>query len=532
MKAAPSRYARALSWRKSYYYDRWAAYNAVQFFEREIYHVKGPLAGQPIRLEPWQLRIVRRLYGWKRREDGTRKHRVLFLFIARKNGKSTIGSGIALKGLFADGELGAEVVSAAVDREQARVIFDAAKQIIALNPRLSSLCTPYVKSIVVHQTASKYTVLSADVENKHGGNPSTIVFDELHTQPDGELVDVLKTGTAARLQPLQAYFTTAGYDKDSVCYEYYLKAKKLLAGEVEDPSFLPVVYEAADTDDWRDRETWKKANPGLGTSVQWSYIEEAYKEACENKRKENTFKRLHLNMWTEQLERWLPMDQWDECGVELFNPEDLEGQVCYGGLDLSTKVDVTALVLLFPDFERDIVRVLPFFWIPEDGMRRRAEKDGVPYVEWLQQGFLRVTPGERIDYDFIRADINEAAARFNIQEIGFDPWNATQIGTQLDGDGLVMVEVRQGYPRLSEPSKELEALLAARKLRHNGHPVLRRHAAYAACEEDAQGNIKPSKARSKDRIDGIVALIIGLSRLIVHRDQTSPYEEEGLFVLG
>lgn len=539
----------ALEWRKDYYYDEAAAYNAVQFFENEVLHVKGPLAGRPLILEGWQHKFIRRLYGWKRRCDHTRKHRVTFVFVPRKNGKSLLGAGIALYGLVADGiripnpeepgewifkpELGAEVVSAAVDRDQARIIFDVCAQIIKLNPRLSELLTVTKKAIVFLDTASKYTVLSADVEKQHGQNSSTIVFDELHTQPNGKLVEVLKTGTAARAQPLEAYFTTAGHDKTSICYEYYDKAKRLLdpLDPTRDPSFLPVIFEAKvdkdNPDFWRDPKVWKEANPNLGVSVRVDYIERIYADACANKRDENSFKRLHLNIWTEQLDRWLSLTDWVECGKNKFDPASHHGEQCVGGLDLSRKIDLTAFVLLFkgPD---NLVDVLPYFWCPEKTIRKRAS-DGVPYLEWAQQGFLKATPGEVIDFDFVRRDINELAALYRIKEIAYDPAFATGLATDLDSDGLNPIEVYSSYRKLSEPSKELEALLTARTLRHNGNPILQWMAANVATEEDAGGNIRPSKKRSKDRIDGIVALVNALSRFIVFRQKKkSRYEEHGL----
>jgi phage terminase large subunit-like protein len=539
----------AIRWRDDYYFDRIAAYNAVCFFENEIVHIKGPLAGKPLKLEGWQRRFIRRLYGWKRRIDHTRKFRVAFVFVPRKNGKSLLGAGIALYGLVADGitihhpdgslefqpELGAEVVSAAVDREQARVVFDVAVKMVEMNPRLQQMCKIYSKAIICEDTASKYTVLSADVENKHGQNSSTIVFDELHTQPNGNLVEVLKTGTIARAQPLQVYFTTAGHDKNSVCYEYYQKAKEILdpTSPRRDPSFFPIVFEAQvdkkDPDFWKSREIWKQANPNLGISVPWSNFEEAFNEALENGRNENSFKRLHLNIWTETLERWLQMDQWERCGLSTFDPTIHKRNPCILGIDLSRKVDITALVLLFQTPE-GFIDVLPYFWLPEEQMKLRSDKDGVPYLEWVSKGYIKTTPGAVVDFRRIRSFINELGEQFKIQEICYDPWAATELATDLEDDGFTMVEIQQSMSKLSGPSKELEALLASTRLRHNNNPVLRWMAGNVGIIEDAKGNIMPSKEKSKERIDGISALLNGLGRLLVLRPKKeSRYEREGLF---
>lgn len=517
--------------RKEFWFDRKAAYNVCAFLENEIIHLKGPQAGEKLKLERWQRRFIRRAYGWKRRDDNTRRYRTVFLFVPRKNGKSLLGAGLALYGLFADNEMGAEVVSAAVDRDQARIIFDVAAEIVRRNPRLSRLCKVYSRTIVVHHTASKYSVLSADVENKHGQNPSTVIFDELHTQPDGKLVEVLKTGMQARSQPLQIYFTTAGHDVNSICYEYYDRAKRIMSREDSefDPTFLPVIYEATKDDDWKDPKTWAKANPNFGVSVIPNNYRIAFQEALANRREENSFKRLYLNIWTETEELWLDMDQWDDCAKPTFDPLKYKGETFVAGLDLSSKIDVTAFVLMHLNAEKELITI-PYFWLPEADIRKREEKDGVPYRQWADDGHLILTPGQVVDYDRIRAKINEIGDIFNIKEIGFDPWNAIDLATKLERDGFQTVEIRQGYPRLSEPSKELEAFLAERMIRHNGNPILRWMASNAACEEDAQGNIKPSKAKSrKRRNDGIQAMVTGLSRLIVlkHR-RRSRYEDEGL----
>jgi phage terminase large subunit-like protein len=519
--------------RKDFYFDPTAAYNAVRFFESEIYHVKGPKAGTRLKLERWQRRFVRRIYGWKRRDDKTRRYRVAFMFVPRKNGKSLLGAGMALYGLFADNEIGAEVVSAAVDRDQARAIFDVAAQIVRINPRLSKLCTVYTKSILVYHTASKYTVLSADVENKHGLNPSTIVFDELHTQPNGKLVEVLKTGTQARAQPLQVYFTTAGHDRNSVCYDYYLRAKRALSGEVYDPTFLGVVYEVdkevlKEPEGWKRPEIWRKANPNFGVSVIPNNFMDAFKEACQNKREENSFKRLYLNIWTDTEEVWLDQEQWDACGAEKFDLEEMQGKLCVAGLDLSRKSDFTSLTLvhLTPD-GRTCVKA--YLWLPKDGPWRKEENVRDQYQAWIDEGCIEVMEGQVIDFDYVINKIDKLGETHRIKEIAYDPTFATELATKLDHKGFKMVEIRQGFNRMSEPSKLLESLLLARTLRHNDHPVLTWMSRHAACDTDSQGNIRPSKGKSRDRIDGIVSLVLALARFIVLKPKKkSRYEDQGL----
>lgn len=445
---------------------------------------------------------------------------------------SFLGAGMAIYGLVADGEQGAECVSAAVDRDQARVIFDVAKEIIVRNPRLSKICTVYAKTIVVHKTASKYSVLSADVENKHGSNPSTIIFDELHTQPNGNLVEVLETGTGARAQPLIAFFTTAGHDQNSVCYEYYQKAKAVERDPSLDPSFLPVIYEAKEDknnpDYWKDPAVWKQANPNYGISINPINFEIAFRKALENKRLENGFKRLYLNCWTNQEERWIPMDQWAEGSEPFFSDEMLQEMSCVGGLDLSSKSDLTAFLLVFRDND-GIHYIKPYFWLPKDNIDKKERADRVPYRDWARQGFIDLLPGDIIDYAYIRKTINKLSEKFRIYQIGYDPHRAEQLAVQLEQDGFDMIEVRQGYAKLSEPCKELESLLEASKIKHNGNPILYWMASNVAVETNSYGEIRPDKKRKNQRIDGISALINALSRLIVYSGKKrSKYEDEGL----
>ena len=512
-------------------FDDDAARRAELFFSGLLRHVKGEWAGRPFTLEPWQRDLVIRPLFGTLRDDGSRQYRRAYVEIPRKNGKSTLSAGIALKLLCADREPGAEVYSAAADRDQARIVFETAKEIVMNSPQLSALCKPYKYSIVVPKTGSSYKVLSAEAYSKHGLNAHGIIFDELHAQPNRELWDVLTTSTGARRQPLVVAITTAGHDHNSICYEQHEYALKVLAGIIEDPTFLAVIFAAGPDDDWRDPRVWAKANPSLGATIKAEYIEAECKRAIEVPGYQNTFRRLHLNQWTEQDVRWLPMDAWDECG-EAFDPADLEGQECFGGLDLALTKDLSALELAFPQ-DDGTVKVLSYFWVPEENARQRGDRDRVPYPLWIQQGLITATPGNITDFDRIREDIRELGERFNIREIAYDRWRATQLVTQLTGDGFTMVPLGQGFASLTAPSRELEKLVIGKRLRHGGNPVLRWMASNVAAETDAAGNIKPSKKRSTERIDGIVALIMALSRMIVQPEvPESVYMHRGIDFIG
>jgi phage terminase large subunit-like protein len=496
-------------------FDVATAEKACGFFPRFLRHSRGKMAGKPFELEPWQANVVRLIFGWKWKATGLRVVRRVYLFIARKNGKSTFAAGLALLLLLADGERGGEVYSAAADRDQAAIVYKEAAAMVAASEDLSRVTETFKFSIICSQLGSTYKVLSADAERKHGLNPSAVIFDELHTQPKRDLFDVLHTAVGARAQPLEAYATTAGHDRHSICWEVHTYAVQVRDGYVDDPTFLPILFTAEEGDDWKDPKTWAKANPCLGTAIQLDYLARECLHAQQVPAYENTFRRLHLNQWTEQATRWLPMDAWDE-GAGEVDAESLAGRRCYAGLDLSTTTDISALVLVFPPDEDDPnYRVLAYFWVPEESMRQRASRDGVPYEEWHRRGLIQATEGNVVDYDVIRARINELGQTYNIAEIAVDRWNSTQMQTQLAGDGFTVVPFGQGFASMSAPSKELEKIVVGRQLRHGGHAVLRWMAANVAIEMDPAGNIKPTKSKSSGRIDGIVGTVMGLGRAMV-----------------
>lgn len=519
------------------HFDEHAARRAIDFFHECLTFTAGEWMGRPFDLQPWQRAIVANLFGWKRR-DGRRRYREAFIYVPRKCGKTELAGGLGNLLTFADGEPAAQVYCAAADREQARLVFNAAKRMVQAEPELAARARIYQNAIVMESTGSVLKVVSAEAYSKHGVNAHGIIIDELHAQPDRELVDVLTTSTGARRQPVIIYITTADFDRQSICNEKYDYASKVRDGIIEDPAFLPVVYEASRDEDWTSPQVWARANPNLGISINEEYLERECRRARETPTYENTFKRLHLNMRTQQDVRWLQMEKWDACGM-VVDPETLRGRRCYGGLDLSSTTDVTAFVLVFPNPEdpkkrgnstdtTDAVAVLPFFWIPDDGARQRERRDRVPYVSWAQQGLIEATPGNVVDYDRIRKRINDLSEQYDIEEIAVDRWNATHLVTQLTADGFEMVAFGQGYRDMTAPTKEMEKMVLCRQLRHGGHPVLRWMASNVAVEMDAAGNLKPSKKKSTERIDGIVATIMGLGRVMVAPQYRSVYEKRGV----
>ncbi|HEM5075638.1 TPA: terminase large subunit [Streptococcus suis] len=512
------------------HYDEAKADRAVTFINN-LSHTKGKWAGKRFDLLPWQEQIVRDLFGIVK-EDGNRQFLTAYIEIPKKNGKSELAAAIALYLLYADNEASAEVYGAACDRNQASIVFDVAKQMVQMSRPLEkrSKIMGATKRIVNYSNAGFYQVLSAETGTKHGLNVSGLVFDEIHAQPNRHLYDVLTKGSGdAREQPLFFIITTAGTDRNSICYELHTKALDILNGRKKDTAFYPVVYGLSDEDDWNDEANWLKANPSLGHTIGIDRVREAYQQALDNPAEENVFKQLRLNMWTSSSVAWIPEHVYAK-GNDPIQYESLKGRNCYAGLDLSSTSDITAFVLVFPPrFEEENYIVLPFFWLPEDTLELRYRRDHVLYDVWERQGYIKTTEGNVVHYGFIEKFIEDLSEIYHIKEIAYDRWNATQMVQNLEGMGLTMVPFGQGYKDMSPPSKELYKLMMEGKIQHGGHPVLKWMGQNVVMRQDPAGNIKPDKEKSVEKIDGIVALIMGLDRCIRHQiDEGSVYDERGI----
>ena len=489
---------------------------AVRFFEKHLTHAKGELGGQPFLLQPWQKGYIRSLFA---ETNGRRKVRTSLLAIPRKNGKSTLAAGIALRCLLED-EPGAEVYSCAASRDQARLVFDTARIAVEQSPTLSQLLKVYRNAIVRESTHSTYKSLSAEAGLQHGLSPHAVVFDELHVS-NREMWEVMLSGQGARRNPLTVALTTAGYDRKSVCWEVWKYAESVASGAIKDDSFLPLIFAAPVDADWKDEKVWAAANPNLGVSVKLDFLRSECARAIEMPTYENTFRQLYLDQWTEQDQRWLRMDHWAQGNGAC--PVDLAGRECWAGLDLATTFDTTSFVLLFP-LDDGTFWAEPHFWIPNENAHQRERRDKVPYITWQRQGLLTMTDGNVTDFEVVRRDIVNLASKYRIRGIGLDPWGSAHLGQQLQGDGLPMQDFRQGYGSLSGPSKQLENFVVSGKLRHGGHAVLSWQASNVAIQQDsAAGNIKPSKAKSTERIDGIVSLVMAIG---LWQTSTAPPPEQ------
>ncbi len=473
--------------------------------------------------------MTRVVFGWKRK-DGTRRFRTAYVEVPRKDGKTTWAAGLGLLLTIGDNEPGAEVYSSATKRDQAKICHDIAVSMVKQSNALQRFVGLYRHNIHCERLGSKFEPLGADGDTLDGLNPHGNIIDELHAHKNRKVWDVLDTGMGARRQPLTIVITTAGtFDLQSIGWEQHDYASKVLDGTIEDETYFAYIAAADPEDDWKDPRTWYKANPNLGISLKEDYLAQQCKKAQESVGFLNTFLRLHLNIWTSQITRWLDMDVWRACANPISEVE-LKGRVCYGGLDLASKIDLTAWAMVFP--HEDSFDVLMRFFLPDDDIQKRIKRDRAPYDRWAKDGFLTLTPGNVTDYGFIMEQIVRDSEAFSLQEVGFDPWNATQVGITLQDDhGIKMVEMRQGYFTLSGPTKELERLLLGSKIRHGGNPVLSWNASNVAVKTDENENVRPVKDKSTGRIDGIMALIMALGRASFMDDSTSVYSERGLLTV-
>ncbi len=515
-------------------FDERKAQRVVRFIEA-LRHTKGEFHGQPFHLLPWQERIIRDVFGTVRDDDPTmRQYTTAYIEIPKKNGKSELGAAIALNMLINDDEWKAEVYSCASDRQQAAIVFDVAVDMVRQSPALMKRVKiiPSTRRMIYQPTGSIYQVLSSEVATKHGLNVSACIFDELHTQPTRALYDVMTQGSGdARRQPLWFLLTTAGTDRNSICWEVHQKALDILEGRKNDPRFYPVLFGLPDEADWTSEENWYRANPSLDHTITIDKVRDAFRKAQETPADENQFRQLRLNQWVKQSVRWMPMDKWDECGG-VVDPYALEGRACYAGLDLSSTSDLTALVLAFPPTSEDEpYRVLPFFWLPEETLSLRVRRDHVPYDQWARRGFIQTTEGNVVHYGFIERFICELGERYDIREIAHDRWNATMMVQTLEDDGFTMVPFGQGFKDMSPPTKELMRLVLEHRLCHGGHPVLRWNMDNAFVRTDPAGNLKLDKEKSTEKVDGAVALVMALDRAMKNQGGDSVYNHRGLIVL-
>ena len=516
------------------YIDDESANYTVQFIE-SLKHTKGKWHGKQFELLPWQDEMIRDIFGTVNPATGFRQYDIAYVEIPKKQGKSELGAAIALYMLCGDGEYEAEVYSCATDKQQASIIFDVAVAMVDMCPALKRRIKPVLsqKRLIYRPTNSVYRVLSSDVKNKHGYNVSGCIFDELHAQPNRDLWDVMTKGAGdARDQPLTLALTTAGNDENSICFEQHLKAIDIIDGRKTDSSFYAKIYGLTQEDDWENEKNWYKANPSLGHTVSIDKVRKAYLSAKGNPVDEALFKQLRLNIWGEKALSWMNMIEWDS-NNEHIDINHLIGRECYGGLDLSSTMDLTAFVLVFPPRnEGEKYILIPYFFIPEDNIHSRVLRDHVPYDKWLAEGYIEATPGNVVDYRYIEQRIKELASRYVVKELAYDRYNATQIILNLQDEGLNMIPFGQGYRDMSPPTKLFYTEVMKHNIIHNAHPVLRWNFGNAKAETDSAENVKLSKKYSREKIDGAIATIMAYDRASRNgSDGGSVYDEREMVVI-
>ena len=497
----------------SYYYDKEAAERAVNFIEQFCTHVKGELAGKAFILEKWQKDdIVRPLFGWKHKDTDLRKYRTCYVEIPRKNGKSNLAAALALYLLYADGEPGAEILSCAGDRGQANIVYHIAQEMIKNNKHLRARAK--VLRNTIEYKSSWYKSISSEAYTKHGLNCHGIIFDELHTQPNRELWDVMTTSVGARRQPVIIALTTAGHDRSSICYEMHEYSEKLISGELEDNTFLPVLYKADPDDDWTSSDTWKKANPGYGTICNEAYFEDAVKKAKANPSYINSFLRLHLNIWTSAETAWIPDDIYMKGAKEI--PYDrLASLPAYGGLDLASTQDLTAFSLIFRDDDNDCFYLLCHQFVNSVKAHNKKLAAGVDYLSYQRDGDITITPGNVTDYRIVKQYILDQCAKYDVQEIGYDPKFSTYIVAELTEEDITMQPMAQNITSMNGPTKEMEMEIMKGNVIHGGNRCLRWQFGCAIIYTDNNENKRVIKEQKENKkVDGVIASIIALNSYV------------------
>lgn len=507
---------------EGWWFDEKAAQEVIDFIQSNCRHVVE-FEGL-IKLEDWQKAFFANLFGWKR-PDGTRRYRETLLMVPRKNSKTTMAAMAILFVLYCDGVRGSQIYTAASEAEQSRICFSIVRGMIEEDPDLIKHAELYLRHLFVGGAC--YRSLNSAAGSKHGYSAHVVHIDELHAHKTSDLVDALTMSQGSRTKPLIIHTTTSDFQRpDSPCNKKHDYASKVRDGIIDDAAFLPVIYEATLEDDWTDEKLWRRTNPNLEVSITLEYLRRAFKQAQAEPSEENKFKRWYLNIRTEQETRLIPMDAWDKCGGTL---PDLTGRECWGGLDMASRIDITALVLAFPEDGGYILKA--FFWIPGDTARNRQQADNVPYLQWIREGHIIETNGNRCDYEKVRHDINQLAKLYDMRQLAVDRWNASQLIGQLqdeDGWGDRIIEHGQGYKDMSDPTKELEAIVASLKIQHGGNPVLRWMASNVVGKMDPAGNLKFDKSKSGEKIDGMVAAAMAIGRAAVRTDTRSVYQTRGL----
>lgn len=482
--------------------DKQAGERAIKFIS-SLKQTKGVYAGSPLTLQPWQQFLIFNLFAWKR-ADGTRRFKKAYIEVARKNGKSTLAAGLGLTGLFVDKEPRAEIYSAATTKDQAKIVFEEAKEMVK-HCSLKNRINIFRNSLSYDSTGGYFKPLSSDYDTLDGLNPHISIIDEFHAHPTSGVLDVLDSASGSRRNPLMFIITTAGFYRNYPCYAYRRNAINVLRGITEDDSLFAMIFTLDEDDDWTDPAVWIKSNPNIDISVTRDYIEQQVNDALNRPEAQVNVKTKNLNLWTDSAATWILDSKWTAAEDKSV---DLKNCSCCGGLDLSNVSDITALVLAFGEGGK--TQLLPFFWIPEETAYEKMQKENIDYQKWINEGYVKVTPGNVVDYSFIKDDILRLSKEYNIISIAYDRWNSSQTVIDLQNEGMTMHPFGQGFASMSTPTKTFEAGVLSKQITHDGNPVLRWMLSNVAIARDPSGNIKPDKSKSSQKIDGISAAIMAV----------------------
>jgi phage terminase large subunit-like protein len=517
-----------------YYYDEAAVDKVVKFITGYCTHTRGQKGGLLIELDKWQIEdIIKPIFGIKRKVDKLRKHQVVYVEIGKGNAKSTLAAAFALYFLGLDGQIGAEVYSVASTLNQASIVFDTAKDMVNNNPELGEHFGNYKYSIIKKNTNSFYKVLSADPVGKHGLNPSAIIFDELHEQDDPELYETIEKGRVKRPECILIALTTAGQNKQSICYKLHEKTLKINKGIIKDESFYGIIYAAPEKDNISKLTTWKKANPGLGTILDIENFKRNYESAMTISGSENSFRRLHLNQWVDAYDYWISDAKWIKCNKGR-EKEELIGLECYGGMDLATTGDFNSFVLLFPNSDTGVADILSWHWLPSDRKDDRIRKQNIDFNSWVKDGYIILHSGEMVDHDLILNDIIELSKKYIIKSIAYDRKFAAPIVNRLEDADIQMNAFDQSLVNISYPTTELDNLVKKKMINHYDNPVMRWELSNVLIYRGENELIKVTKKNSPDKVDGVVALIMAIGEWVqfqMEGDNESVYEKRGVITI-
>jgi phage terminase large subunit-like protein len=516
--------------KRGLYFDEEKGMRAVNFFSL-LKHYKGRYQGQPFHLLPWQAFFIYCLFGWMR-ADHTRRFRYSYLKVSRKNGKTTLASGICLYGLIADGEKGAEIYTSATTRDQASICFKDAKEIINADANLKSLVQVWTGAITIEANASSMKPVSSEAGNLDGLNPHFALVDEYHAHKNDEVFNVMKSGMGSRSQPLHLTITTAGFNKTSPCFTYEKTCQEILQGIKSDDSQFAIMYDLDKEDDYLDEKVWIKANPSLGHTPSLEFLQQEVIQAKNNPTQLVNLLTKNFNQWTDSSSTWIEDSKWMQCIIpDHIDEEYLSTLPCVGYLDLANTRDITAYTKIWIDEREELYYSKTTYFLPQESMLARVKRDGVRYDVWAEAGWIILTPGNVTDYTTIKMMVLDDHLHLDLKCVGYDSWNSSQLVIALTYEGVEMHPLRQGFVSLSTPTKELEKMIYTLKILHENNPVTRWMLSNVELSTDPAGNIKPDKKKSSEKIDGIASMVGALGMILTQEmeiaiDGPSRYESE------